>query len=101
MWEVEDYNRLGTLLSKYDCINRFDLDSDKEAWTLAHTFLDLRESFENCLSVHFPKLLQENLSEEQIQDLLGDIGEEFRHILYHIRDPHYYGYLFPVEEAKP
>lgn len=66
-----------------------------EAWTIAHSFSDLEESFRKFLDVLLPKLLKEELTGEQIEDILLEIGEEFRHILYHIKDPKFFEYLFP------
>lgn len=43
--------------------------------------------------MQLPKLFSERLNEEQIDDLLHKIGEEIRHILYHIKDPKFYEYL--------
>ena len=36
---------------------------------------------------------QKNLNPEEMNSLLLDIGEEFRHILYHILDSRFYAYL--------
>ena len=38
--------------------------------------------------------LYEADSEAAIQNALLDIGEELRHILYHIKDPKFFDYLF-------
>lgn len=67
---------------------------EAEAWTLAHAFSDLEESFHKFLDVLLPRLLRAKKGDE-IQDLLLDIGDEFEHIIYHIRDPKFYAHLFP------
>lgn len=92
------FKRLGEILSKYEFINKYDANEAKEAWTLAHAFIDLDESFNKFSNETLPKLFDENLSEKEIQELLIDIGEELRHILYHIKDPKFYDYL--KEELK-
>ena len=37
--------------------------------------------------------MKDTASPEELFDVLIDIGEEFRHILYHIHDPKFYKYL--------
>jgi hypothetical protein len=74
-------------------VKRYDTPEEKQAWTLAHSFLDLAESFSRFLNEQLPRLKDEGLSDDQINELLIEIGEEFRHILYHLRDPEFYAYL--------
>lgn len=71
-----------------------------EAWTLAHAFSDLEESFLVFLEVFLPKLMNSSLGSDEIEDVLLDIGNEFEHILYHLRDPKFYSYLFPSKENR-
>ncbi len=84
---------LAERLSRCRAVTRFDIGEDQEAWTLAHAFADLEQSFRKVLDDQLPRFLQEELSENEINELLLDIGEEFRHVLYHIRDPQFYRYL--------
>lgn len=74
-------------------VKRYDTPEEKQAWTLAHSFIDLAESFGKFLNEQLPRLKDEGLSGEQINEVLLEIGEEFRHILYHLRDPEFYAYL--------
>ena len=37
------------------------------------------------------------MNSEQLNDVLLDIGEELRHVLYHIRDPKFFSYLYDQE----
>jgi hypothetical protein len=74
-------------------IRKYDTADEKQAWTLAHAFLDLAESFRKFLDQQLPKLERSSMDCEQMNELLLDIGEEFRHILYHIQDPAFYAYL--------
>ena len=90
---VGKYTLLANVLSKCKKVTRYDSEEEKEAWTLAHAFLDLDGSFKKFSNDLLPKLFNENLSEEEIFDLLLDIGEEFRHILYHIQDSKFYDHL--------
>jgi hypothetical protein len=59
----------------------------EEADTLVHAFSDLEESLRLLLDEQLPKLADPALQGEQLEDLLLDIREEFRHVLYHIHDP--------------
>jgi len=52
------------------------------------------------LDERLPKLAQANLSPSETYALLLDIGEDFRHILYHImKQQKFYEYIVP--EWKP
>lgn len=53
---------------------------------LMHALVDVKESFEKIYKVILPQLVKGKNTREQIQDLVWDIREEFRHIEYHIRD---------------
>jgi hypothetical protein len=92
---VGEWEALAKKLSKCPEVTRYDTGEEKEAWTLAHAFADLEESFHAFLEVQLPKLVKGNLQPSEMHDLLLDIGEELRHILYHIQDPKFYRYLTP------
>jgi hypothetical protein len=74
-------------------VKRYDTAEEKGAWTLAHNFLDLAESFTTFLTGQLPALKDDSLRAEEVNALLFEIGEEFRHILYHLRDSKFYAYL--------
>ena len=78
--------RVAEQLQQSEEVRRHDKADEKEAWTLAHAFLDLADSFKVFTEDYLTRLKTDDLSEEQVNALLVDIGEEFRHILYHIRD---------------
>ena len=98
--DIEDLKALADLLAVSPAAQTFDADDTrKEAWELAHTLSDLEESFSRCLDFYFPQLKQEDLGGD-VRDLLLDIGEELRHILYHIESARFYDYLLaPKAEA--
>ena len=85
-------------LEKYEFLGKYDKDDKVEADTLAHAFSDLEESFRVFLDELLPRLKEQDLDEEGLNDLLLDIGEEFRHILYHIQDPSFYQYLYDSDD---
>ena len=74
-------------------VKGYDTPDEKQAWTLAHNLLDLDASFRTFLDQQLPKLEKEELNSDQINDILFEIGEELRHVLYHIRDAEFYSYL--------
>jgi hypothetical protein len=90
---MTEVKRLAETLSQCESVARFDTDEESEAWTLAHCFSHLEASFRTILEQHLPALISERLTQQDVEDRLLDIGEEFRHILYHLRDPRYYRYL--------
>lgn len=89
----EDLKSLAERLGRCQQVTGLDLGDDREAWTLAHAFGDLEESFRTFLDEQLPRLTGEKLTPGDTYDLLLDIGEQFRHILYHINDPKFYRYL--------
>ncbi|MBI4498431.1 MAG: hypothetical protein HY689_11085 [Chloroflexi bacterium] len=91
---------LAERLARCPQVARFDQGNEQEGWTLAHSFADLEESFRKFLDEQLPKLAQEQLSASEISGLLLDMGEEFRHILYHISDPAFYKYLHQEDEGR-
>ena len=80
-------------LSTCKAVTKFDQGDEREAWTLAHAFGDLEESLRRLLEEQLPRLAEGQLEESEMHNLLLEIGEEFRHILYHIKDPKFYRYL--------
>ncbi len=84
---------LAEQLAKCHKGTKFNQGKHQEAGTLVHSFGDLETSFRRFLEEQLPRLVQRSLTESEIHDLLLEIGEEFRHILYHIKDPKFYRYL--------
>ncbi|MBM3489103.1 MAG: hypothetical protein FJX68_01425 [Alphaproteobacteria bacterium] len=82
--------RLLATLSKYACVRRFDEPDEPEAARLTHAFADIEDSLVRLQHVHLPNILAGALTEQEMADLLTEIGEEFRHILYHVRDTRYF-----------
>ncbi len=92
----EDVARLAGRLSRCSEVTRYDAGEHREAWALAGSFADLEGSFRALLDEQLPRLAEGNLPPSETYDLLLDIGEEFRHILYHILEQQkFYKYLVP------
>lgn len=88
-----EIKKLAEKLQEYECVYKFDSDDEPEAWRIAHSLSDLEQSFKEILNNQLPSLLNAN-SEVEIHNSLIDIGEELRHIIYHIKDPKFFSYLF-------
>ena len=84
---------LAERLNRCEQVTRYDTATEKQGWALAHSLLDLAESFRTFLDEQLPRLREDRLSCDETYDVLLAIGEEFRHILYHVRDPEFYAYL--------
>lgn len=93
----QSIEKLAERLSRLSIITENNNDKNKEEWTIAYSFADLEESFTKFLEDFLPKIQQAKLSDEELKNILLDIGEEFRHILYHINSMEYYNYLRETE----
>ena len=90
---VEKVAELAKRLSDCPEITRYDSQDHNEAWALADGFSDLEEAFHAILDNYLPKLADKQTTGEALMDVLDDIGEEFRTILWHIKEPKFYQYL--------
>jgi hypothetical protein len=92
----QDVARLADLFSRCPEVTRFDTPETGEAWALADSLADLEGSFRDFLNEQLPKLATVGMGPAEAYETLLDIGEEFRHILYHIIDhQRFYKYLVP------
>jgi hypothetical protein len=90
----EKINELARKLVRFQCVTKHDHDGEIEGGTLANGFADLEKSFRKFIGELLPKLASEALTEREVHDVLLSIGEEFRHINYHLRDNRFYQYLW-------
>ena len=89
---IEDLRRR---LSRCPLVAQYGQD---ESGVLAHAFSDLEESFRKVLDEQLPVLGDPSTQREQLEDLLLDMQQEFRHILYHLHDPQFFRVLEPTHE---
>ena len=89
----ENARQLAERLQRLESVTQFDQPGEPQAATLVHSLTDLEKSFREITDALLPRLLNKSLGPEQLNDVLLDIGEEFRHVLYHIKDPKFFGYL--------
>jgi len=80
-------------LSQIPEVAKFDVRGEPQGHTIAHALRGWEDSFAAVLDNLLPRLVAENASLEELADTLHDIGDELRHILYHIHDTRYFGYL--------
>jgi len=97
---AEKIKGLAEKLSRCEQVARLDSDEEPQGWTLAHSFADLEESFRKFLDEQLPKLMDGQFKGSTINELLLEIGEEFRHILYHMKDPEFFRYLHDESKEK-
>jgi len=89
----EDIKSLAERLSRLPEVRRLDRPDEPESWTLAYTFHELENSFSRFVDDYLPKLMTQSLSDDETKSVLLEIGDEFRHILYHLRDSRFYDYV--------
>ncbi len=90
----EDTSRLAQRLGNCSDVRQFDEGRHDEARFLADSFRDLESSFREFLDEKLPKLVSSE--GEDFCGQLYEIGEDFRHIIYHILEhQRFYRYLTP------
>jgi hypothetical protein len=83
---------LARLLSTSATVGSFDSGGESEAWALAHALIDMRDAFETINHELLERLVTLT-DDDAIHACLLDIGEELRHVLYHIDDSNFFAYL--------
>lgn len=90
---IEKIKAISERLAWIQRVRQCDSEDEPQAWTLASAFLELDKSFRAFVDVQLPRLLADTAEVTDVENTLHDIGEEFRHILYHIKDLKYYEYI--------
>ncbi len=91
--EAEKIKVLADLLQDVLPVRRFDTSDEPASWNLAVGLADIQKSCAAISGVHIPELLATADSAADVHGILLEIGEELRHILYHVRDMPFYRYL--------
>lgn len=98
---VEDIQRLASLLAASPEVVRFDEGDHKEAWALADSLAEMESQMHEFLDSELPMLVAAELPPSEAFSVLLDIGEVFRRILYHmLEQQRFYRYLMP-DSAQP
>ena len=74
---------LSSIAATLEMHPQFEGDKEK-VWAMVHDLSDIHSSTISLGDEHHPKLLNQGLSGLELDDLVWDIGEDLRHILYHI-----------------
>jgi hypothetical protein len=74
-------------------IARWDEGEWNEAEVLVHALADLEESLEKLVKDLLPQVASNEVVGQELLGVLHEIGEEFRHVLYHVKDPKFYRYV--------
>jgi hypothetical protein len=93
---IKDHNdvkRLLQALGRCPAVTRFDEGEDTSAASLAYCFDSLEGYFRKFLDDQLPRLTEGKLSDQEMCDLLHEIGTGFGQILWHISLPKFYRYL--------
>jgi hypothetical protein len=80
-------------LEKCERVNRYSTKEENQADTLANVFIDIESGLKKIIQEQIPKLYLNELTEEEVDDLILDIGEDLRHLIYHVNDTKVYNYL--------
>lgn len=79
-------------LEKCERVTKHSTKKENQADTLANALIDIEDAL-NRINERIPKLYLEDLTNDEVDDLILELGEELRHILYHINDTPVYDYL--------
>jgi len=80
-------------LEKCHRVTQYSSVDENQANTLANSFIDIEEELRKIIDEQIPKLYSKNLTAEEVDDLILEIGEELRHLIYHVNDTKVYDYL--------
>ena len=59
--------------------------TEEEAWALAFAIAEIHESSQKLSLIIIPKICQKNGDSATIDEVLEEMKDELRHIMYHIR----------------
>jgi hypothetical protein len=90
---VERVIALERRLSSVPEVARFNSPDEPQGHTITHALSGWEDSFATVLDDLLPKLVSDNTPTDELNDILQQVGDELRHILYHIHDAKYFDYL--------
>jgi len=90
---VDEVKDLAAVLETMLTVRKFDTAGEPASWNLAHGLSDIEESCRTITERLLPALVDSSGGPGEVHEILLDIGEELRHVLYHVRDMPFYGYL--------
>lgn len=91
--DTQQVKRLAERLAHLQGVRRFSGETHDEAWALATALADLEATFRSVVEDLLPSLVLNTLGDDQLHAVLLDLGEEFRHVRYHLESSRFYSYL--------
>jgi hypothetical protein len=88
---------LAQRLAASPVLSRFP-NPTEEGHSLAYSLSDLEGSMRVFLDEQLPKLADPSVQGEELEDLMLEVREEFRHILYHLHDPEFFRVVEPTHD---
>lgn len=79
-------------LEKCERVTKHSTKEENQADTLANAVIDIEDALKK-INEQIPKLYLKDLTSDEVDDLILEIGEELRHVVYHIKDTPVYDYL--------
>jgi|SRR6266851_2284477 len=99
--EQSTWKKLERRLADAPAVKKFSTAEWDEANTLVHSLADLEESFDKYVNELLPRLLAADVAGPALEEVLSDITEELRHVVYHLQDPKFFRHLVDTREPKP
>ena len=94
-----DIEHLRKILVGVKHLKRFDSPGEPMSAILAHALVDIQESCEEIVKLVSRMNDGDPGGEDQIYNVLIDVGEELRHVLYHVETANstatFYPYILP------
>lgn len=97
----DDIAKVVQTLARCPDVAEFDDGTDKASASLAYCFDSLEVQFREFLDNQLPQLAEGKLTDQEVCDLLHDIGTVFGQILWHIQLPRFYRYLLEEKSTTP
>ena len=72
-------------------MSAFDSADESGAWNLVYSLHGIQDSCRALLEQRLPRLVSADSTD--LQAALSEVGEELRHLTYHLRDARYFGYI--------
>lgn len=89
---VSEIQRLAQVFATSDTVRKLDTKDEPGSWRLAYALVEIRHSLARLETLMMSTLDAANEA-NYVDDCLHEIGEELRHVLYHVRDSGYFDYL--------
>ena len=90
-------SRLAERLSRLRQVVRFNRADEREEWNITNSLDHIEESVQE-FNKHLGMLAnQQEITDQEMESLLFEIGEDFRSIVYYIQSMAYYDYLWDID----